>query len=120
MTVDLSAPKVVEPKLVVDHRGKRHVLSDTGEELVVGRSRECHVMIEVPSASRRHARFSRESGGFVVSDISRNGTRLIPAEGEARVLMNGETAVLNGKGEIVIGSPEAGEKPARIHWEVRR
>ncbi|HYH37075.1 MAG TPA: FHA domain-containing protein [Azospirillum sp.] len=120
VTVDLSTPKVVEPKLVVNFKGRRHVLPDEGTELFVGRSRDCHVMIEVPSASRRHARFAVEGVNFVVSDLSRNGTRLIPEEGEARVLMNGETAVLSGKGEIVIGSKDAGEKPATIHWEVRR
>ncbi|WP_448191956.1 FHA domain-containing protein [Azospirillum sp. sgz301742] len=120
VTVDLSAPKVVIPKLVVNFKGKRHVLPDEGTELVVGRSRDCQVMIEVPSASRRHARFACEGAGFVVSDLSRNGTRVTPEEGESRVLMNGEMAVLSGKGEIVIGSPQAGEKPAHIHWEVQR
>lgn len=120
VTVDLSAPKFVEPKLVVNHRGNRHVLPDEGTELFVGRSRECQMMIEVPSASRRHARFAVEGVNFVVSDLSRNGTRLMPEGAEPRVLMNGESAVLNGRGEIVIGSPNAGEKPATIHWEVRR
>lgn len=120
VTVDLSAPKVVVPKLVVNHKGHRHVLPDEGSELFVGRSRDCQLMIEVPSASRRHARFAVEGVNFVVSDLSRNGTRVESDAGESRTLMNGETAVLTGKGEIVIGSTQNGEKPATIHWEVRR
>ncbi|HYG85988.1 MAG TPA: FHA domain-containing protein [Azospirillum sp.] len=120
VTVDLSAPVRVEPKLVVTYMGKRHVLPDDGAELVVGRSRECQILIEVPSASRRHARFACQGEGFVVGDLSRNGTRVVSAGEEARALGNGEQMPLSGKGEIVIGSREAGEKPARIVWEVRR
>lgn len=119
VTVDLSTPAVVTPKLVVTHGGKRHVLPDDGTELVVGRSRECQVMIEVPSSSRRHARFALEGEGFVLSDLSRNGTRVSVQDGESRVLATGESMALAGKGKIVIGSTEAGETPATVRWEVQ-
>jgi len=119
MTVDLSAPKVVVPKLVVRHGGRSHVLPDQGAELVVGRSRDCQIVLEVPSASRRHVRIACEGGAFVLTDLSRNGTQVAPEGGVARVLASGESVTLSGRGEILIGSSNAGEAGARLSWEMQ-
>lgn len=119
VTVDLSVPPKVEAKLVVAFQGRRHVLPDDGTELLIGRSRECQILIEVPSASRRHVRLFCEGEAFMVCDLSRNGTVVVREGEEPHVLGNGERTPLSGKGEIVIGSAQTGEKPARIAWEVR-
>jgi len=56
--------------LIVD--GKRIVL---GDRTVIGRSRECDVVVPDPNASRRHAEVRREGNGWVVRDLgSTNGT----------------------------------------------
>jgi len=55
--------------------GKRTVLS--GEQLVLGRSRDCDVTIEDPNVSRRHAELRREGAGWVVIDLgSTNGIKV--------------------------------------------
>ncbi|HEY0833391.1 MAG TPA: FHA domain-containing protein [Azospirillum sp.] len=117
-TVDLAAPRKAVAKLVLSHNGKRHALPDEGEQLVIGRSHECGILLDVASASRRHAIIDVRGEDFVLSDHSRNGTRVL-AGGEGRTLTNGESLPLRGCGEIVIGSPQAGETPARIAFEVR-
>ena len=44
---------------------KRTVLS--GEPFVIGRSRECDIVLDDPNVSRRHAELRREDGGWVVA-----------------------------------------------------
>jgi len=55
--------------------GKRTVLS--GDTAVLGRSRECDVVIDDPNVSRRHAEVRRAGEGWVVADLgSTNGVKL--------------------------------------------
>jgi serine phosphatase RsbU (regulator of sigma subunit) len=49
----------------------------SGEEALVGRSEECHVVVPDRAVSRRHARVFRKNGDWFVEDLgSRGGTRL--------------------------------------------
>ncbi|MGQ9365999.1 FHA domain-containing protein [Azospirillum sp. A39] len=105
-------------RLVLNVGGCHHVLPDDGPALVLGRSRDCQVVLQVPSASRHHATVALEGDRFVLTDASRNGTRVVGGDGTV-VLANGQSMVLEGAGEIVIGSAQAGETPVRIPWEVR-
>ena len=51
------------------------VQSITVEEAVVGRDRECDLVIEAPSVSRRHARVFHEAQGWSIEDLgSTHGT----------------------------------------------
>ena len=51
------------------------ILPLSGKSEIIGRSTECSVMLEVPSISRRHARFYLNDGRAMLEDLnSRNGT----------------------------------------------
>jgi hypothetical protein len=55
--------------------GKRLVLS--GNRVLVGRSRECDLMLEDPNVSRQHAELRREGDTWVVADLgSTNGVKV--------------------------------------------
>jgi len=118
-TIDVGFARVVAPRLVVTYQGRNVTLPDEGVEVVVGRSSDCGIMLDHASASRRHAVIRVRDGVCVVEDLSRNGTRLMPSGGETRLLKQGELATLSGRGEIVIGSIDLGEHPARIGWEIK-
>ena len=54
---------------------KRTVVS--GDPFVIGRSRECDLVLDDPNVSRRHAELRREDGGWAVRDLSStNGIKL--------------------------------------------
>ena len=54
---------------------KRTVIS--GDPFVIGRSRECDLVLDDPNVSRRHAELRREDGGWAVVDLgSTNGIKL--------------------------------------------
>jgi hypothetical protein len=54
---------------------KRTVVS--GDPFVIGRSRECDLVLDDPNVSRRHVELRREDGGWAVVDLgSTNGIKL--------------------------------------------
>jgi Protein of unknown function (DUF3662)/Inner membrane component of T3SS, cytoplasmic domain len=55
--------------------GRRSVLS--GDMLLIGRSRECEVVLADPNVSRKHAELRREGGRWVIADLgSTNGIKV--------------------------------------------
>ncbi|SMF91546.1 Forkhead associated (FHA) domain, binds pSer, pThr, pTyr [Azospirillum oryzae] len=118
MTVDMQAPPMPAARLTLSYQGRTVALRDAGEDVVIGRAAECGIVLDHASASRRHAVVRLRDGAFTLEDLSRNGTRLVPQDGEQRLLKLGDVAPLSGRGEIVIGSLDLGEHPARIAWDL--
>ncbi|WP_395457277.1 FHA domain-containing protein (plasmid) [Azospirillum melinis] len=118
MTVDMQAPSAPALRLTLSYQGRTVAVPDAGADLVIGRGADCGIMLDHASASRRHALIRLRDGVFTLEDLSRNGTRLVPQAGEQRLLKMGDVAPLSGRGEIVIGSLDLGEHPARIAWSV--
>ena len=119
MTVDMQAPAAAAAlRLTLSFQGRTVALPDFGGDVVIGRAAECGIVLDHASASRRHAVVRLRDGTFTLEDLSRNGTRLVRQTGEQRLLKMGDVVPLSGRGEIVIGSLDLGEHPARIAWDV--
>ena len=76
---DREARRLVAPptgrRAMLVGAGKRTVLS--GSRALLGRSRECDVVLDDPNVSRRHAELRREGDTWVVADLgSTNGVRV--------------------------------------------
>lgn len=94
------AARVLEPErgagsatalLVAD--GRRNVLS--GDHVVVGRSRDCDVVLGDPNVSRRHAELRPEGRGWLVLDLgSTNGVKVNGRRVERAVLAPGDRITL--------------------------
>jgi hypothetical protein len=70
----LEAPASRAQALLVGE-GRRSVLS--GERVMIGRSRECDVVVDDPNISRRHAEVRRDGEGWAVADLgSTNGIKV--------------------------------------------
>ncbi|HYP47618.1 MAG TPA: DUF3662 and FHA domain-containing protein [Thermoleophilaceae bacterium] len=55
--------------------GRRNLLS--GSRVVLGRSRECDIVVDDPNVSRRHAELRREGAGWAIADLgSTNGIKV--------------------------------------------
>src|SRR3954471_9679320 len=67
------APSRAQALLVGE--GRRSVLS--GERVLIGRSRECDIVLNDPNISRRHAEARRDGGGWAIADLgSTNGIKV--------------------------------------------
>jgi len=70
----VESPRQATRALLIGH-DKRTVVS--GDPFVIGRSRECDLVLDDPNISRRHAELRREDGGWAVHDLgSTNGIKL--------------------------------------------
>ena len=68
---------MANPRLQIDNgaEAKSYELEIGHDEVVVGRSTECHWVISSGAVSRRHARLRRQSGEITLEDLgSSNGT----------------------------------------------
>jgi len=78
-SVTTGARRVEEPRqggrALLVSEDKRTVVS--GDPFVIGRSRECDLVLDDPNVSRRHAELRREEGEWAVRDLgSTNGIKL--------------------------------------------
>lgn len=89
---------------------------------VLGRDPTCHIAVDDPSTSRRHARFTPTSDGIVVEDLgSKNGTLVNGKPCTTQLLRNGDQilfgsvhAVYND-GSGTYGSVVIADEPASTH-----
>ena len=73
--VRLLEPEPSRARALLVAEGKRNVLG--GQRALIGRSRECDVVLSDPNVSRRHAELRREGDGWKVVDLgSTNGVKL--------------------------------------------
>ena len=73
--------------------GKRNVLS--GPRVVLGRSRECDIMVNDPNVSRRHAELRDEGGRWSVVDLgSTNGIKVNGRRVDQHELSDGDRLTL--------------------------
>jgi Protein of unknown function (DUF3662)/FHA domain len=73
--------------------GKRTVLS--GNRLLIGRSRDCELVLDDPNVSRRHAELRRQEGAWIVADLgSTNGVKVNGRRVDHAVLGPGDEITL--------------------------
>jgi hypothetical protein len=69
--------------------GRRNVLS--GDRVVIGRSRDCDVVVSDPNVSRRHAELRRDENGWHAIDLgSTNGVKVNGRRVEQAALRDGD------------------------------
>jgi hypothetical protein len=73
--------------------GRRNMLS--GQRAVIGRSRDCDVVVQDPNVSRRHAELRKDENGWTVIDLgSTNGIKVNGRRMESAVLRPGDQITL--------------------------
>jgi hypothetical protein len=71
----VESPRQTGTRALLVGEDKRTVVA--GDPFVIGRSRECDLVLDDPNVSRRHAELRREDGGWAVHDLgSTNGIKL--------------------------------------------
>jgi serine phosphatase RsbU (regulator of sigma subunit) len=98
--------------------GPEEILPLRGERLLVGRSRECDLVLPDVLLSRRHAELYRTARGWLVRDLgSMNGTRVNDARiDHERVLYDGDVVGVAGwRLAFFEADPAQGDTPTSDH-----
>jgi Protein of unknown function (DUF3662)/FHA domain len=97
-SADREAARVLEPepsraRALIVAEGKRQAVG--GQHAVIGRSRDCDVVLSDPNVSRRHAELRRDGSGWKVVDLgSTNGVRVNRRRVNEAALQHGDTITL--------------------------
>ncbi|MBX5468605.1 MAG: FHA domain-containing protein [Thermoleophilaceae bacterium] len=87
------APPAPAARALLVGAGRRTVLS--GDRILVGRSRDCDLVIDDPNVSRRHAELRNQGGSWSVRDLgSTNGVKVNGRRVEQAVLQPGDELTL--------------------------
>ncbi|MFL5825990.1 MAG: FhaA domain-containing protein [Thermoleophilaceae bacterium] len=94
---DREARKLVAPggsgRAMLVGAGRRTVLS--GERVVMGRSRDCDIVLDDPNVSRQHAELRNQGEGWIVRDLgSTNGIKVNGRRVEQASLQPGDEITL--------------------------
>ncbi|MCG5500729.1 FHA domain-containing protein [Ectothiorhodospira lacustris] len=90
--------------LLLHYRDAVVNLHPSDDGFLMGRNRQCDLVVPKEFVSRRHARVECRNGGFVLVDQSLNGTYLQDKTGEVRFIHQ-DDAPLTGSGYLSLGSP---------------
>jgi len=107
--------RALQQSLKIIYRGNIYVVNRARPTLQMGRDDTNDIVIVSLFASRIHARVSSREGHFVLTDLSSNGTFLLPEDDSgvqaAEIHLRREEAVLPGRGWLGLG------KNATIHGD---
>ena len=91
-----------ENRLYLTYHNKIKDLGSRTPGIILGRSKDCDLMVVSDLASRHHAQLVYRKGKFVLIDQSTNGT-FVKAQGGKEVYVQQEEAPLSGSGFISLG-----------------
>ena len=91
-----------EVQLYLTYHNSIKEMHPGSDEFIIGRSRQCGIIVNSDLASRQHAKIVYRKGKYVLIDQSTNGT-FIKTQGGKEVYVQGEELPLSGSGFISLG-----------------
>jgi len=110
------APHPVGPYLRLHYEQKTLELTLAMPVATIGREPLSNLVLEGDNVSRHHCRIERRADCIVLTDLSTNGTSVVPDEG-AEILVKKDSVVLKGKGMLFFGRPCNGERRGGVRFE---
>ena len=90
--------------------------ANTITSTVIGRGKECDLIIPAPLASRKHCKIENNRGKFIFSDHSTNGSYI--RHNAIELFFHQEIAPLLGDGIISLGEPTDKNKDLLVHYSI--
>ncbi len=101
--------------VVVGEGGSRDVYRITRPDTLIGRSADCHIVLNNPRVSRHHARLSWDGERFTIADLgSKNGSLVnnSPAAGAVAVHDGDVISLADSRIEFQVSAPTVALTPA--------
>ncbi len=94
------------------------IVTPTDADLLIGRGKQCDLIVNALLASRTHARLEYRRGKFVLVDQSTNGTFVKTQDG-GKVYLKREQLPLSGQGVISLGEAISEQSENLIYFDCR-
>jgi hypothetical protein len=106
-------------QLILQYQGVARQMDELSGALCFGRDTGNDIVVALPRTSRLHGRIEARRSGFVLADLSTNGTYLSQAGGP-EILLRREEALLQGHGAIGPGESASTAPQAAISFRCRQ
>jgi adenylate cyclase len=101
--------------ITLTHGGESYVIPMDTTSYILGRGKDCELVVKGDLISRYHSKIEHRRGKFIITDQSTNGTFLRTAEGQDIFLRREEFTVF-GSGHISLGKKVDLGDPDVIHF----
>ncbi|MCP4877967.1 MAG: adenylate/guanylate cyclase domain-containing protein [Gammaproteobacteria bacterium] len=101
--------------LTLKYDGNTQVIETETTSHILGRGKDCDLLINSDLVSRYHSKIEHRRGKFVITDQSTNGTFIRTTEGQ-EIFLRREEFTLFGSGYISLGKKVDLEDPSVIHF----
>jgi adenylate cyclase len=101
--------------LILSYQGKRHSLGVDTASYILGRGKDCDLIVKGDLISRHHSRIEHRRGKFIITDQSTNGTYIKTTGGQV-IFLRREEFTLFGSGHISLGRKVDIEDENIIHF----
>ena len=88
--------------LILKYEGESHSISTETTSYILGRGKDCELVITGDLISRYHSKIEHRRGKFIITDQSTNGTFVRSSEGQD-IFLRREEFVMFGSGYISLG-----------------
>ena len=107
-----------KPALALHYMGYEQEIEEPSDGFILGRGRNCDLVVNLSHVSRKHARLEFRQGKFLLIDQSLNGTSVLMEDGE-EVRLQREELPLTGSGTISLGKDiqDAAEHVIRFEFK---
>jgi class 3 adenylate cyclase len=103
-------------RLVLTAGGTRLEIGAGHPSLTIGRADQNDLVVHQPVVSRLHARIEFRNGRFVLTDLSANGTYVVPDE-DGSNYVHRDSFVLLGAGTLGLGEAVSAESQVTVRYE---
>jgi pSer/pThr/pTyr-binding forkhead associated (FHA) protein len=101
--------------MLLTYEGNRHSLGVDTSSYILGRGKDCDLIIKGDLISRHHSRIEHRRGKFIITDQSTNGTYIKTTGGQV-IFLRREEFTLFGSGHISLGRKVDLEDENIIHF----
>ncbi len=101
--------------LTLTYEGKPNQIPNDTTSFILGRGKDCELIIKGDLISRHHSRIEHRRGKFIITDQSTNGTFVRTSDGQ-EIFLRREEFTLFGSGNISLGKKVDLKDPNVIHF----
>ncbi len=106
------------PASLTLHYGERNLVVDTeSPHLSIGRDPKSGLVVDDVHSSRHHCRIVFDGKHFVLTDLSTNGTTVVPAQGSPYTVKK-SSITLDRPGHLFFGRPYKGDRRGSARFEI--
>lgn len=112
-------PTARRPAALSLHYGERNLIVDAeAPHLSIGRDPKSGLVVDDVHSSRHHCRIVFDGQSFVLTDLSTNGTTIVPVQGSPYTVKKA-SVTLDRPGHLFFGRPYKGDRRGSARFEIR-